>query len=65
MNGPRGGRFALIEVGHAAHSLALRLTREKLAGFEMGGLLDREILRLLGLRDRPARVALGYACGLP
>jgi len=63
--GPRGGRFALIEVGHAAHSLALRLTREKLAGFEMGGLLDREILRLLGLQDRPARVALGYACGLP
>lgn len=62
--GPRAGRFGLIEVGHAAHSLALRLTEEKLAGFELGGLLDREVLQLLGLEDRSAKVALGYACGL-
>jgi SagB-type dehydrogenase family enzyme len=62
--GPRAGRFGLIEVGHAAHSLALRLTEEKLAGFELGGLLDREVLQLLNLQNRSAKVALGYACGL-
>jgi SagB-type dehydrogenase family enzyme len=62
--GSRAGRFGLIEVGHAAHGLALRLTEEKLAGFELGGLLDREVLQLLNLQNRSAKVALGYACGL-
>lgn len=62
--GQRGGRFALIEVGHAAQNVALRLGREKMVGYELGGLVDSEMLRLLGLDGTEARVALGYACGL-
>lgn len=62
--GERGGRFALIEVGHAAHSLALRIAHENLVGCELGGLLDGEVAELLGL-PKSLRVALGYACGLP
>jgi SagB-type dehydrogenase family enzyme len=63
--GERGGRFALIEVGHAAQSFALRLARERLIGCEVGGLLDDEIIRILELDGTGAQVALGYACGLP
>lgn len=61
--GERGGRFALIEVGHAAQNLALRLAREGLAGCEIGGLLDERVKSLLGLQGTPAQIALGYACG--
>lgn len=63
--GERGGRFALIEVGHAVQNLALRLVEEDLVGCEVGGLLDEEIKRLLRLEQTSAQVALGYACGLP
>ncbi len=63
--GSRGGRFALIEVGHAAHNLALRIAEEGLAGCEVGGAQDDAVLALLGLTATDARVALGYACGLP
>ncbi|QQS20218.1 SagB/ThcOx family dehydrogenase [Candidatus Saccharibacteria bacterium] len=61
--GERGGRFALIEVGHAAQNLSLRLVEEKMVGVEMGGLLDNEIKALLGLEDTSAAIALGLACG--
>ena len=61
--GERGGRFALIEVGHAAQNLALRLTRERMAGCEIGGLLDERVKTLLRLEGTPAQIALGYACG--
>jgi SagB-type dehydrogenase family enzyme len=61
--GERGGRFALIEVGHAAQNLALRLAREGLAGCEIGGLLDERIKALLRLERTSAQIALGYACG--
>lgn len=61
--GERGGRFALIEVGHAAQSLALRLVKEAMVGVELGGLLDDEVKTLLGLNDTSASVALGFACG--
>ena len=63
--GPRAGRFALIEVGHAAQNLALRLASSGLIGCELGGSQDRAILTMLGLGDTSARVALAYACGLP
>jgi nitroreductase len=63
--GERGGRFALIEVGHAAQNLALRLVAEGMVGCEAGGLLDEEIKRLLRLERTGAQIALGYACGLP
>jgi SagB-type dehydrogenase family enzyme len=62
--GERGGRFALIEVGHAAQNLALRLAREGLSGCEIGGLFDERVKSLLGLQGTPAQIALGYACGL-
>ena len=65
--GPRAGRFALIEVGHAAQSLAVRLAADGLAGCELGGAFDRAVLAALGL-ERPgvdAKLALAYACGLP
>ena len=61
--GNRAGRFALIEVGHAAHGLALRLAAEGLAGVELGGAHDRALLDVLGLADTPMRLALAYACG--
>jgi nitroreductase len=63
--GERGGRFALIEVGHAAQNLALRLVAEGMAGCEAGGLLDEPVKALLRLDGTGAQVALGYACGLP
>ncbi|MDP8899829.1 MAG: SagB/ThcOx family dehydrogenase [Actinomycetota bacterium] len=63
--GSRGGRFALIEVGHAAQNLALRIAEEGLAGCEVGGTQDDAVLALLDLTATDARVALAYACGLP
>jgi SagB-type dehydrogenase family enzyme len=62
--GERGGRFALIEVGHAAQNLALRLVEADMIGCEAGGLLDEQIKTLLRLERTSAQVALGYACGL-
>ena len=61
--GERGGRFALIEVGHAAQTLALRLAGSGLAGCELGGMYDERVKALLGLDGTTAQVALGYACG--
>lgn len=63
--GERGGRFQLIEVGHASQNLALRLVQEDMAGCEIGSLYDARIAALLGLAGTTARVALGYACGHP
>jgi SagB-type dehydrogenase family enzyme len=62
--GERGGRFALIEAGEAAHSLALRLVAEGLAGYALGGLIDERVKRLLRLDGTSAQIALGYACGV-
>ena len=62
--GERGGRFALIEVGHAAQNLALRLVAEDMVGCEAGVLFDEQIKTLLRLERTSSQVALGYACGL-
>jgi len=62
--GERGGRFALIEVGAAAQSLALRLVQENLVGCALGGLVDDRIKHLLQLERTSAQIALGYACGI-
>ena len=62
--GERGGRFALMDVGAAAQTLALRLEQERLVGCACGGLLDGEVKRLLGLEGTSAQIALGYACGI-
>lgn len=63
--GPRGGRFALIEVGHACQNIALRLTAEKLVGYQLGGTLDHNLEQLLQLGPGRAQVTLGYAIGHP
>ncbi len=63
--GERGGRFALVEVGEAVQSLALRLVAERLAGYALGGLVDDRVKRLLRLDATSAQIALGYACGVP
>ena len=63
--GALGGRLALIEVGHAAQNLALRLAADGLVGCEAGGVMEPDLLRLLHLEGTDARVALAYACGLP
>lgn len=61
--GERGGRFQLVEVGHASQNLALRLVQEGMVGCELGGLYDDRVRSLLGLSGTTARIALGYACG--
>lgn len=62
--GPRGGRFALIEVGHACQNIALRLAADGLTGYQLGGTLDHDLEQLLALEGR-AQITLGYAIGHP
>lgn len=62
--GARGGRFALIEVGHACQNIALRLANDGLAGYQLGGTLDHDLEQLLDLGGR-ANITLGYAIGHP
>lgn len=62
--GDLGGRLALVEVGHAAHNVALRLAADGLAGCEAGGVVESGLLRLVGLEGCGGRVPLAYACGL-
>jgi nitroreductase len=61
--GARALRLVLQEVGHAAQNVALRLAADGLAGYPLGGVLDREVLALLGLRQFDLWVAGGFACG--
>lgn len=61
--GPRGGRFALMEVGHACQNLALRISVDGLAGYQLGGVLDGDLEELLALGPGRARITLGYAIG--
>ena len=61
--GERGGRFFLIEVGHYAQNLGLRIAKEKMKGVEAGGLYDESIKKLLKLEDTGAMIGLGFACG--
>lgn len=61
--GARALRLSLQEVGHAAQNVALRLSADKLVGYPLGGVLDTEMLDLLGLRGFDLWVAGGFACG--
>jgi len=63
--GERGMRFTLLEAGHAAQNLSLRLVQEKLVGCEAGGLFDRWFKTVLGLTETSAQIALGFVCGHP
>ncbi len=61
--GERGGRFMLIEAGHYAQNLGLRLGVENLGGVEVGGIMDDEMKELLGLKTTEAKILLGFAVG--
>jgi len=61
--GERGGRFILMEVGHYAQNLALRLAEEGLGGVISGGLHDDQVRNYLRLETTNCLVALGFACG--
>ncbi len=61
----RALRFALIEVGHMAQNLGLRLAKSKMNGYELGGMQDDAIKALLGLQETSALIAHGFACGRP
>ncbi len=61
--GERGGRFILIEVGHYAQNLALRLAQEKLGGVLSGAVRDDAMKKLLGLERTGALITLGFVCG--
>lgn len=63
--GPRGGRFALIEVGHACQNVALRLTADGLTGYQLGGTLDHDLEQMLDIGRGRAQITLGYAIGHP
>lgn len=63
--GELGGRLALLEVGHAAENLALRVAVEGLAGCEVGAPFEDALLGLIGLAGSGARIPLAYAVGLP
>jgi hypothetical protein len=61
--GPRGGRFALQQVGHAAQNVGLRLVADGRRGYVLGGGLDVPILQTLGLAHTNARYGGAIACG--
>jgi hypothetical protein len=53
----------LQQVGHAAQNLGLRLAADRLAGYVLGGGLDREVLALLGVAHLPVRYGGAVAAG--
>lgn len=61
--GPRAGRFAMQEVGHAAQNVSLRLAADRLSGFILGGSMDLEVLEALGVGHTEAWLGGAVACG--
>jgi SagB-type dehydrogenase family enzyme len=64
--GERGGRFALLEAGHAGQMFALHVAANPNVGaYAIGGVLDQPFLRLCGFDQLPKAplVMLAYACG--
>ncbi|NNE12876.1 MAG: hypothetical protein HKN41_11610 [Ilumatobacter sp.] len=61
--GPRGVRFALQQVGHAAQNVGLRMAHDRRRGYVLGGGLDVEILAELGIAHVGARYGGAIACG--
>jgi hypothetical protein len=58
----RWGRFFLMEVGHYAQNLWLRIALENLKWVEAGWLFDDEIKKYLKLENTNAKIALWMAC---
>lgn len=65
--GERGGRFALLEVGHAAQMLALRAAATGLGAYALGATMEQAASALFGFSglDSAPTVVLAYACGVP
>lgn len=62
--GARSVRFGMQQVGHAAQNAGLRVAHEGLAGYLLGGGLDREVLALLRIGHVPGvRYGGAYAFG--
>lgn len=62
--GERGGRFALLEAGAAMQQLALTIADDKfLRGVPVGGVMDRYWLKVIGMENTDARIAIGYLVG--
>lgn len=63
--GERAGRFLLLEAGAAMQQLSLAVAESKrMHGVVVGGLLDDQWLRVLGLEEAGARVVIGYLAGV-
>ena len=62
--GERGGRFLLLEAGHYAQNIGLRLAFDHLGGVEVGGIMDDEMKKIIGLEKTEAKILLGFAIGV-
>jgi SagB-type dehydrogenase family enzyme len=65
--GPRGYRYILIEAGHSGQNVCLRAAELGLSTLCMGGFVDSQLIRVLGLHPKREgviySVAIGYARG--
>jgi SagB-type dehydrogenase family enzyme len=63
--GPRGYRYILLEAGHLAQSLCLVAAERGLASLCMGGFMDTQLNRYLGLEPRSEGALYAIAVGHP
>jgi SagB-type dehydrogenase family enzyme len=63
--GPRGYRYILLEAGHVAQNLCLTATERGLACLCMGGFMDSQLNRFLGLDPRSEGALYAVAVGHP
>jgi SagB-type dehydrogenase family enzyme len=63
--GPRGYRYILLEAGHCAQSVCLAAAELELGTLCVGGFLDSEVNRILGLDPLRAGVVYMVAAGHP
>ena len=61
--GPRGYRYILLEAGHAVENVCLRAAELGLATLCIGGFVDTDVNRLLGLAPTEAGVVYMVAAG--
>lgn len=61
--GPRGYRYTLMEAGHVAQNFSLRAIELGLATLCMGGFVDSDLNKLLGLQPREEGVVYTVAAG--
>ena len=61
--GPRGYRYILLEVGHAGQNICLQAAEMNLATLCMGGFIDSDVNRMLGLDQKDEGVVYSVAVG--